>query len=270
MNEECNNGNGAPRSISGSTGFTPQPLLVQLYDLTLIQLSNWRWSWRSMLIMGMVFPLASMIAFGVFARDSGTQALTYVFIGNIVMSLMFENVNKVGSNFSFMKRVGSLTYFASLPIQPVCLVLATVLSFFLLSLPSLAATITGGALIFKLSLSVHPLLVLALPFVCAPLAGIGALIGVMMRTPEEAGNLTLIFIMAMLGLGPIMIPPERLPAVILNLSWLSPATYAASALRQVLLGPVTMRIALDFSVLFFLAVIVLWIVSRKMDWRMQA
>ena len=71
----------------------------------------------------------------------------------------------------------------------------------------------------------------------------------------------------MTGLGPVVFPPDRLPEILLKLGWLSPATYAASALRQTLLGPITPRLALDLIVLLGLAFVALWIVSRKMDWR---
>jgi ABC-2 type transport system permease protein len=49
--------------------------------------------------------------------------------------------------------------------------------------------------------------------------------------------------------------------------WASPATYAASALRQTLLGPVTPRLALDLAVLVVIAALLLALVSRKLQWR---
>jgi ABC-2 type transport system permease protein len=99
------------------------------------------------------------------------------------------------------------------------------------------------------------------------MAGFGALIGSVARTPQEAGSLSLLITMIMLGLGPVLIPPARLPDVVLVLGRFSPATYAASALRQALLGPLTERIFLDLAVLVGVTVIVLWLVGRKMDWR---
>jgi len=48
-----------------------QPSLpVQLVDLFLIELTNWRWSWRTLIITGTVTPLFSIVALGIFARDS--------------------------------------------------------------------------------------------------------------------------------------------------------------------------------------------------------
>ena len=94
-----------------------------------------------------------------------------------------------------------------------------------------------------------------------------ALIGSIARTQQEAGSLSLLVTMAMLGLGPVLIPPARLPDVMLVLGRFSPATYAASALRQALIGPLTGQILLDLAVLAGVTVVVFWLVGRKMDWR---
>ena len=71
----------------------------------------------------------------------------------------------------------------------------------------------------------------------------------------------------MIALGPVVIPPERSPGFALVLGYLSPATYAASALRQTMVGPLTARIALDLGVLAGITVLSLWLVGQKMNWR---
>ena len=71
----------------------------------------------------------------------------------------------------------------------------------------------------------------------------------------------------MLTIGPVLIPPDRLPDWLVWLGFLSPATYAASALRQVLLGPLTSRLLLDTAVLAACILISFWMVDRRMDWR---
>ena len=52
----------------------PQPFLTQLFDLTLIQLSNWRWSWRNTIVIGMIVPLISMVALSSFAGKDDDEA----------------------------------------------------------------------------------------------------------------------------------------------------------------------------------------------------
>ena len=65
----------------------------------------------------------------------------------------------------------------------------------------------------------------------------------------------------------MVIPPDRLPDVVLVLGRFSPATYAASALRQALLGPVTGQIVGDLAALAGFGVVIFVLVGRKMDWR---
>jgi energy-coupling factor transporter ATP-binding protein EcfA2 len=83
-----------------------------------------------------------------------------------------------------------------------------------------------------------------------------------------AGKSTLVTF-SMLGLGPVLIPPDRLPDFMNTLGRFSPATYAASALQQALLGPVTSRIWVDVVILGVLGGLIFWFVGKKMDWRQE-
>jgi ABC-2 type transport system permease protein len=243
------------------------PAWAQLVDLFLIELTNWRWSWRSMLLTGTLAPVFSILAMGVFARDSGREALTYVLTGNMVISLMFGNMGNVQSHFTFMRFQGALDYYATLPIRKHILILAVVLSFLLLSLPSLTITMLLGALILHLPITFHPLILVVIPACAISLSGIGALIGASAHNHYQAHALSLVVTMVMAGLGPVVIPSDRLPTVLLTLGRLNPATYAASALRQAVIGPLTGRIALDLAALVGSTILIFGIVGRVLDWR---
>jgi len=245
----------------------PQPFLVQFYDLTLIQLSNWRWSWRGLLIISVVTPLLGMVALGVFARSAGPRALEYVLTGTLVMGLVFGTLNKVCGNFSFMRARGMLAYFASLPISSHSLVLASVAAFFLLALPSVLVNLAFGVLYFGLPLRLSPLVTLVLPLAAACLSALGAWIGASLRTPEEADAASMLVALVLIGLGPVLVPPERLPGWLLTLGMFSPAAYVASALRQSLFGPLTPRIGVDLAVLLLLSMVTLAWVGYRLPWR---
>jgi len=245
----------------------PLSPLGQLLDLFLIELTNWRWSWRSMLITATIAPLGGILGLGLFARDLGPPALAYVLSGNAVLSLLFGTLGSVESHVSFMRFAGALDYFGTLPIRRSLLILAVVLAFLLLSLPSLLVTIALGALVLGLPLALHPAIVLVVPLCALPLAGLGALIGFSVRTPEEGNSMNLLVTFGLTGLGPVIVPPDRLPAVLVLLGRLSPATYAASALRQVLLGPVTGQLLVDSAVLAGFAMVMFWVAGKKMSWR---
>ena len=109
------------------------PVLTQLLDLFLIELSNWRWGWLLMLLQGTVTPLFSLVGLGVFARDSGTEALVYVMSGNVVVGLLFGTMHAVQSHVTWMRFEGAMDYFATLPINRYALILAMTLAFLLLS-----------------------------------------------------------------------------------------------------------------------------------------
>ena len=245
----------------------PLPLHLQFWDLFLIELSNWRWGWRNLALTGTVLPMFGILLLGSFARELGASALSFVLVGNLVMALLFEHMGKLISHFAYLKTAGSLDYFATLPIRKAVLILAASSAFFILFLPSLFVVLLGGAWILELELHLHQLAFVVIPLCALPLAGIGALIGVSFRTPEEASAVGRLLTILMLTIGPVLIPPERLPDWLVWIGFLSPATYAASALRQVILGPLSFRLLLDTTVLTGCTLISFWMVDRKMDWR---
>lgn len=245
----------------------PPTLLVQFIDLFLFELSNFRWTWRGMLVTGMFAPLTFLVITGFFAQGRGLESISYVLVGNIVLSLMFETLNRLASHFSYIRFAGTLDYFATLPIKRSVLILAAVFAFLLLGLPAIIVTMIGGSLILSIPLRIHPLILVVIPLSAIPLSGLGAFIGTISRTPEEAGSLSTFLTLVMLGLGPVLLPPSQLPPFMQVLGYASPATYAASALRQVIIGPVTSRIILDLGFLTILSWLVFTLVSRHMDWR---
>ncbi len=252
-----------------TTALRTPSLWVQITSLLFIELTNWRWSWRSMIVTATFAPLLSILGLGIFARDSGPMALSYVLTGNMVLSLMFGNMSAIEGHVSFLRFRGTFDYFATLPIFRPALVLAIIIAFLGLSFPSLVTTLLLGAVFLHVPLHPHPLLLLVIPLSAVPLAGIGALIGASVRVPEYGNSLVLITTLVLTGLGPVVIPPDRLPSLMIFLGNFSPATYAASAMRQTLLGPVTPRIWVDLGVLALTGIIIFWLVSKKLDWRQE-
>ena len=248
----------------------PLPFFVQLWDGLLIELTNWRWAWRSMVIVDTIAPLFSILGLGVFARDLGVDALAYVLTGNMVMALMFGTMHKVQGHLIYMRLGGMLDYFSTLPIRKEALILAIMLGFLILSLPALVVTGLVGAWLLGVQLSPNPALLLVIPACAIPLTGIGALIGVRARTPQEAGSFSLLLSLLLLSVGPVVVPPERLLAYLLWLGRISPATYAASALRQTLLAPLTTQLAFDLAALAAFALLTFWLVNAQLSWRQDA
>lgn len=122
-----------------------------------------------------------------------------------------------------MRFAGNLDYYATLPIRREALIIATVISFFLLSLPSLLVTVIFGAFFLKIHLVINPSILILVPLCVLPLAGLGAVIGVYSRTPSALDSLSLLLTMLMLFIGPVLIPANRLPSLLISLGYLSPA-----------------------------------------------
>ena len=56
---------------------------------TRIQLTNWRWSWPSMLLTGIVVPVLMSLGLGVYAQNLGGAAVEYAVIGGLSFSLLW-------------------------------------------------------------------------------------------------------------------------------------------------------------------------------------
>lgn len=67
----------------------------------------------------------------------------------------------------------------------------------------------------------------------------------------------------------MIIPGDRLPEFLLILGYLSPATYAVSALRQTLIAPITEKLMVYIIALLGFALLTFWLVGRKLDWRLR-
>jgi ABC-2 type transport system permease protein len=242
-----------------------QRTAIQFVDLLRIELTNWRWTWRPMIVLGTVAPFGAILAMRFALRQEGPAVLEYVFAGNLALSLIFDNQMRVGTHFQFMRFHGTFDYFAALPVSKSALVLAVASAFFILSLPSvLVLTVVGPPV---LGLSLHPTVGLLpiIPLCAISLSGIGALVGLLARTPAEATSITML--VTLLLAGGALVPPSFLPAWAALVAPLSPSTHAASALRQTLFGPVTNAIWLNVTVLSAVAGGTFWAVARKLDWR---
>jgi ABC-2 type transport system permease protein len=257
----------ASEAPSSLRALRTQSAWTQLGTLFLVELSNWRWTWTTMLLRGTITPLLSLIALGVFARDSGGDAVLYVVTGNVVVGLLFGAMDAVHSHITFLRFDGAMDYFATLPISKHLWILAMTGAFQLISLPSLCITLLVGPPLLGLTVHPSPLLVPTLLLCALSLSGVGALLGLVGRTRGESLNIGFLLTLVMSGLGPVLIPPDRLPKVMRGLGYMVPSTYAASAVRQTLVGPITARLALDIVVLLGITSISLWWVGQKMTWR---
>ncbi|MDX6759544.1 MULTISPECIES: ABC transporter permease [Streptomyces] len=242
-------------------------LAPQVWDLFHIQLTNWRWSWPQMVLTGMLAPLVSIAALGLFARNSGHGATEYVLTGSVTMAILFETQNKIASNFAFMRGNGAFEYYAALPVRREALILATLGAFSLLSLPAVAVTLLLGSALLDVPLSFSPLAPVALVLALLPSAGLGAFIGSRSATIEQASSLSLATTLLMMAAGPVAVPPELLPDALTWIGHANPAVYASDSLRHSLTSPSPTSALSDMAVLAAFSLAVWVLTSTRMHWR---
>jgi ABC-2 type transport system permease protein len=237
---------------------------VQLVELTRIQLAHWRWSWISAVATGVVAPLITVIGLGRAAAVQNTASVGYLYVGSLILGLCFENQQKVAGHFSFQRQIDGLGYYAALPIRQPALITATSLAFFLLSLPAMIITAVVGAHLLHLTLHPSPLIIVTVPAAVLPMAATGAAIGAYAKTHSQAGAFSSALTMLTVVLGGVLIPPRLLPPVLALTSNAVPIHYAASALNETLLGPVTVRLWFDLAVLAAFTMATFWLAGRRL------
>nr|QFF92393.1 ABC-type multidrug transport system permease [Rathayibacter sp. FH 236] len=227
--------------------------LSSVFGLTVLQLSNWRWSWPQMLLTGMLAPIVSAGALGLFSRTAGGNASMYVVSGSITLALLFETQGRVATNFAFMRAVGSFDYLASFPIKKGALVAASMCAFTLLAIPAVTVTTIAASLLLRLPLHVSPMIVPAVLICLVPFVAIGAVIGAHGRSLEEVSSISVAFTLLSAALGPVAISPDLLPAPLVAIGTINPAVYASVLIRSCLFG--------DYSFQTFVAAIVMIVVA---------
>jgi ABC-2 type transport system permease protein len=233
--------------------------------LFLIQLANWRWSWQAMAINGLIVPITTLYFLKTMGGSSTQPEL--ILSGNIIVSLIFTTMYGTSARFSFMRTFGVLDYYATLPVPKALLVLAVNAGFLVLSLPTAILTIFIGQWFLGLSLSLSPVFFILVPLASFSLSAVGAFVGVAAPNFDAANTITGILQFVFMGVGPVLLPQERLPEIVVFLGQFLPSTYAADALRHTLNSNYDGRFLLDLGFLVVFDLVAMLFVGYKMEWR---
>jgi ABC-2 type transport system permease protein len=238
-------------------------------DLYLMQLANYRWTWRWQLIGGLVAPLSFMFMLHSLLGADGAVAETgaSILAGNLVLSAVFTAMGNTANRFAWLKETEGLDYYATLPIGRAAMVVSVVLAFVTLSLPSMAATVLLGRILFALPLAPHPLALAVLVLTALSLAALGATIGILAPNVETQGVISNLALFLLVFLSPVLVPAERLPGLLQVTSRLLPVSYAVGALRRLLVGTVDAVVLLDLAILAAFAAVALAVAAGRLDWR---
>jgi ABC-2 type transport system permease protein len=238
-------------------------------DLYLMQLANYRWTWRWQLIGGLIAPLSFMFMISSLLGAAGTTAAAgaHVLAGNLVLSAVFTAMGNTANRFAWLKETEGLDYYATLPIRRSAMVATVVLAFVTLSLPSMGATVLLGRLLFGLPLAPHPLALVVLILTALSLAALGATIGILSPNVETQGVISNLALFVLVFLSPVLVPADRLPDILRLTSRLMPVSYAVEALRHLLVGTVNGAVLRDLAILTAFAVVALAVAAGRLDWR---
>lgn len=212
--------------------------ITQTWVIARMQLTNVRWAWRSMLVVGVLTPALWLIAVRFLrAGEDDPSSLQYLVAGNAVLALMFEVNNRTSGNLAFLKETGGLEFLRSLPTSRFAVVFGTIVAFSLLALPGASVAIVLGNALLGTGVNLNvPLLLVTVVVSAFGLAGLGATIGILSRTNEGASSLSLATTLLLLFLGPVMVASDRIPYPLVCLGFANPSVHAAFLFRQALFG----------------------------------
>ena len=148
-------------------------------------------------------------------------------------------------------------------------ILAVVTGNGIAAIPGMIITLLVGSWYFGFPLAFNPLIFAVVPLSAISLAGVGAAIGLGIPNWRVAGlvaQATMFFIMFF---APVMIPFDRLPAILQYTGMVLPPTYAAQAFRAALQPEITATLLRDLAILAVFGLGSLAIVARSLKWRLE-
>ncbi|RWZ75830.1 ABC transporter permease, partial [Streptomyces albidoflavus] len=161
--------------------------------------------------------------------DGGTEAHAVV-AGSSVLVVAFVALNLLAQYFGQLRAGGGLDHYATLPVPPAAVVLGAAAAYASFTVPGTLVTALVGCVLFQLPLAQLWVLIAVIPLAGAALSGLGAALGLLAPRPELATLLGQLGMSAALLLG--VLPPERLPALLVLARDLLPSTYGVEAFAR--------------------------------------
>ena len=226
--------------------------------------------WLTMILsISVLLNLGMVFAFSFISGSREPELGRYFVSGAAVMSLVTLGIMMVAQDMAQSRRNGAILYYASLPISKTAFILAVVTGNGMAAVPGMIITLLVGSWYFGFSLALNPLMLAVVPLSAISLAGVGAAIGLGIPNWRVAGlvaQATMFFIMFF---APVMIPNDRLPAILQYTGMILPPTYAAQAFRAALQPEITVGLLTDLAILAVFGLGSLAIVVKTLKWRLE-
>lgn len=239
----------------------------QILGLLILQLSNWRWSWPQVLLTGLLVPLMSLFGISYLAQQVGNEdAVIYAVSGAMTMALSFESQNKVSANYAYLKANGALEFYSSLPVRKWHFICATALAFALFTIPSLLVILTIAKLFLKVPLMLGPWSVVTALLCIYPFVSIGALIGNLSSSPEQASSFSLAATLLTSTIGPVAVSPQLLPQWFNRMGMFNPGYHVAELVRAGFFGQLKQGLIVSAVIIGILAIGASVLATKVMQW----
>ncbi|MET3987650.1 ABC-2 type transport system permease protein [Streptomyces sp. PvR034] len=262
--------------VSASTGaepaepaepLAPEPLaprarfLPSLAAVYRAQLSRARVARIPLLFVATFQSVGIMILMrGVVDGGGGSEARAVV-AGSSVLVVAFVALNLLAQYFGQLRASGGLDHYATLPVPPASVVLGAAAAYASFTLPGTLVTAVFGCVLFGLPMGGLWILVAVVPLAGAALAGLGAALGLLAPRQELATLAGQLGMSAALLLG--VLPPERMPAVIVWARDLLPSTYGVEAFARTFAPhPDWAAVGLDLGVCAAVGVLSLFVATK--------
>ncbi|MFI5981188.1 ABC transporter permease [Streptomyces sp. NPDC051555] len=197
---------------------------------------------------------------GVVDGGGGSEARAVV-AGSSVLVVAFVALNLLAQYFGQLRASGGLDHYATLPVPPASVVLGAAAAYASFTLPGTLVTAVFGCVLFGLPMGGLWILIAVVPLAGAALAGLGAALGLLAPRQELATLAGQLGMSAALLLG--VLPPERMPAVIVWARDLLPSTYGVEAFARTFAPhPDWAAVGLDLGVCAAVGVLSLFVATK--------
>lgn len=240
---------------------------AQYLILLRLFLVEYRSMWFFYIFFGLVWPVGFIFFLKMTAGAISTAQAIFILGGNMATAIafgpLFLLINKIGQG----RERHEFEYWATLPLPNLAFVFAAISVALVLSLPGLIGAYIIGMFLLNLSFSGNLILLALIPVGALPLAGLGAMLGSYAPDAQTAGVIGNIFVTVIGFLSPMFLTLTQLPPPLRIIALLIPTTYVADLFRSALGGHAEISAFVDMLVIVACSVGFLFIVHRKMDWR---
>ncbi|MCC6591198.1 MAG: ABC transporter permease [Bryobacterales bacterium] len=192
---------------------------------------------RAVLFFNYIFPLVFFFGFGAFMGGRGVgAAMTRVVSMVIVLGILGSGLFGAGLRAVTERETGILRRYRVAPITPLPILIASIITGWILYLPSAVLIILLSHFIYQIPLPSEPLsLLVVVTLGCFAFRAIGLIIAAVANSAAESNVLVQLLYMPMLFLSGATFPISSMPVSAQIVSQFMPASYLNSGIHHVML-----------------------------------